>query len=125
MFDEGTEGGSFLLQTSGDCSRPQWMKMCCLPVDQPLLRPGDSSCARAPALSCSVAQLLASRLRRIGDRLEKGWTSAARKSECVCAEGVEGHAGVSASAATTHLKSFLCTAIHFTVLVLMLTRRHL
>ncbi|KAK5870791.1 hypothetical protein PBY51_003707 [Eleginops maclovinus] len=94
--------------------------MCWLPTDQLLLQPGDTTCnARRPS-PCSVAQLLASRLRRIGDQLEKSWTAGEKES------------GISCSSKETvkltgngHLKSFLCTAIHLTVLVLVVARRHL
>lgn len=88
--------------------------MCWLPIDQPLLLPGDSTCSGRRPSPCSVAQLLASRLRRIGDQLEKSWTAREAEGGFSCDDsGAE------------RLKSFLCTAIHFTVLVLLVARRHL
>ncbi|KAF3839416.1 hypothetical protein F7725_018133 [Dissostichus mawsoni] len=60
--------------------------MCWLPIDQLLLQPGDTTCnARLPS-PCSVAQLLASRLRRIGDQLEKSWTDGETESGISVAE---------------------------------------
>ncbi|CAJ1069502.1 hypothetical protein GBF38_004282 [Xyrichtys novacula] len=97
-------------------------KMCWLPIDQPLLLPGDTTCSARGPSPCSVAQLLASRLRRIGDQLEKGWAAAGdTESGFSC----EGRGAVVVVTGRGHLKSFLRTAIHFTVLVLVVARRHL
>ncbi|KAK6306038.1 hypothetical protein J4Q44_G00229630 [Coregonus suidteri] len=50
--------------------------MCWLPIDQPLPLPDDSMiCAQGPS-PCSGTQSLASRLRRIGDEMDKNWTKA-------------------------------------------------
>ncbi|KAL7392531.1 hypothetical protein ABVT39_026039 [Epinephelus coioides] len=99
--------------------------MCWLPIDQPLLLPGDSTCGVRRPSPCSVAQLLASRLRRIGDQLEKSWTAGERDGGLGC--GGRGTAAAAEVVVTGrgHLKSFLCTAIHLTVLVLAVARRHL
>lgn len=96
-------------------------KMCWLPIDQPLLLPGDSTCSVRRPSPCSVAQLLASRLRRIGDQLEKGWAAGEADGGYSCGDG----AGTVVVTGRGHLKSFLCTAIHFTVLVLFVAKRHL
>ncbi|KAK5909537.1 hypothetical protein CesoFtcFv8_003459 [Champsocephalus esox] len=93
--------------------------MCWLPIDQHLLQPGDTTCnARLPS-PCSVAQLLASRLRRIGDQLEKSWTDGETESGISCCRKTVKVTGKG------HLKSFLYTAIHLTVLVLVVARRYL
>lgn len=94
-------------------------KMCWLPIDQPLLLPGDSTCSARRPSPCSVAQLLASRLRRIGDQLEKSWTVGEMDSGFTC-----GATGTTVVTGRGHLKSFLRTAIHFTVLVLVVAKRH-
>ncbi|KAG8011898.1 hypothetical protein GBF38_004282 [Nibea albiflora] len=99
--------------------------MCWLPIDQPLLLPGDSTYSSRRPSPCSVAQLLASRLRRIGDQLEKSWTAGETDSGGF---GCGGSGGTETSVSPSgrgHLKSFLCTAIHYTVLVLVVARRHL
>lgn len=96
--------------------------MCWLPNDQPLLLPGASACGARRPSPCSVAQLLASRLRRIGDQLEKSWTAGDPGSGS--GTGCGGRAEPLA-AGRGHLKSFLCTALHLTVLVLVVARRHL
>ncbi|KAJ8415326.1 hypothetical protein AAFF_G00423060 [Aldrovandia affinis] len=54
--------------------------MCCLPIDQTLPPAGDSISAQGSEL-CSGAQTLASRLRWIGDQLEKGMAVGDRKSD--------------------------------------------
>ncbi|KAK5615121.1 hypothetical protein CRENBAI_005294, partial [Crenichthys baileyi] len=97
--------------------------MCWLPIDQPLLRPGDSSCSasRRRSSACSVAQLLASRLRRIGDQLEKRWTAGETPGDLGCGETVM----VAAVTGRGHFKGFLCLAVHVTLLVLLGARRHL
>ncbi|KAK9522209.1 hypothetical protein VZT92_018688 [Zoarces viviparus] len=95
--------------------------MCWLPIDQPLLLPGDSTCSGHRPSPCSVAQLLASRLRRIGDQLEKSWTAGETESGFGCG----GRETVVVVTGRGHLKSFLCTAMHLTVLVLVVARRHL
>lgn len=95
--------------------------MCWLPIDQPLLRPGDSSCStsRRRSSACSVAQLLASRLRRIGDQLEKSWTS----GDCLGCGG--DRVTVAAGTGRGHFKGFLVLAVRVTLLVLLSARRHL
>ncbi|KAM3611160.1 uncharacterized protein V6R79_014371 [Siganus canaliculatus] len=94
--------------------------MCWLPIQEPLLLTGDSACSTRRPSPCSVAQLLASRLRRIGDQLEKSWTAGETD------DGFSGRdRGKVAVTGRDQLTSFLCTAIHFTVLVLVVARRHL
>ncbi|KAF0034237.1 hypothetical protein F2P81_014303 [Scophthalmus maximus] len=93
--------------------------MCWLPTDQPLLLPGDSTCSGRRPSPCSVAQLLALRLRRIGDQLEKGWAAGGG-----CGDG----ATVLAAAAVTgrgYLRSLLRTAARLAALALLVARRHL
>ncbi|CAB1442445.1 unnamed protein product [Pleuronectes platessa] len=91
--------------------------MCWLPIDQPLLLPGDCTCSGRAPTPCSLAQLLASRLRRIGDQLEKGRAAGG------CGDRAGDRAGDSTGHG--HLRSFLRTALHLTVLVLLVARRHL
>ncbi|KAK2901765.1 hypothetical protein Q8A73_011511 [Channa argus] len=95
--------------------------MCWLPIDQPLLLPGDSSCSVRRRSPCSDAQRLASRLRRIGDQLEKGWTAGETDGGFSCKDG----SGEVVVERRGHFQSFLCPAIHLTVLVLFAARRHL
>lgn len=94
--------------------------MCWLPIEQPLLLPGDSSCSARRPSPCSVTQVLASRLRRIGDQLESSWSAGETDGSYSC-----GDRGSVVVTARGHFKSFLCTAIRLTVLVLFVTRRHL
>lgn len=132
---EGEEGRASLKKTDlkgGEASaRLSVKKMCWLPIDQPLLRPGDSSCsARRRPSACSVAQLLASRLRSIGDQLEKSWTVRETKVGFVSVDRGRGRGRGQAAAAATRsssrrLKGFLCLAVHVTLLVLLGARRHL
>ncbi|KAK6313502.1 hypothetical protein J4Q44_G00168490 [Coregonus suidteri] len=50
--------------------------MCWLPIDEALPLPRDLMvCAQGPS-PCSGTQSLASRLRRIGDEMDKNWTKA-------------------------------------------------
>ncbi|CAK6959781.1 hypothetical protein INR49_000880 [Scomber scombrus] len=95
--------------------------MCWLPIEQPLLLPGDSSCSARRPSPCSVAQVLASRLRRIGDQLERNWPAGERDGGYSCGD----RGSVVVVTARGHFESFLCTAIHLTVLVLFVARRHL
>lgn len=96
-------------------------KMCWLPIDHSLLLPGNSTCSSRRPSPCSVAQLLASRLRRIGDQLEKSWTAEEADVGFSC-----GDRGTVVVSGRGHLKDgFLCVALHFTVLVLFVARRHL
>lgn len=87
--------------------------MCWLPIDQPLLLPGDSTLSRTPS-PCSVAQLVAFRLRRVGDQMEKSWTagnSACGPEDTLVRFGGKGHV-------RSALRSFAA-------LVLFFTRQHL
>ncbi|KAJ8380153.1 hypothetical protein SKAU_G00009310 [Synaphobranchus kaupii] len=54
--------------------------MCCLPIDQTLPPAGDCISAQGSE-PCSGAQTLASRLRWIGDQLEKGKATGDRGSK--------------------------------------------
>lgn len=98
--------------------------MCWLPIDQPLLLPSDSTCSVRRHSPCSVAQLLAFRLRMIGDQLEKGWAAEDPEGGYRCRE-----VGVEVAEVVTggghRLKRFLCTVMRFTVRVLFAARRHL
>lgn len=119
-FDKRTEGGVPYPQDLKGEIVVHSEKMCWLPVDQPLLLPGDSTCSARSPSPCSVAQLLASRLRRIGDQLEKGWTAGEMDGGFACAA-----AATPVKAGRSRWTSFLCAAVHLTVLVLAVARRHL
>uniref|UniRef100_A0AAV2MQY5 Uncharacterized protein n=1 Tax=Knipowitschia caucasica TaxID=637954 RepID=A0AAV2MQY5_KNICA len=83
--------------------------MCWLPIDQPLLMPRHSSLSRSPS-PCSMAQVVASRLRRVGDQFEKSFASGATEYTSVRFGGKR------------HLRSALWS---LAALLLLFTRRHL
>ncbi|KAF6735395.1 hypothetical protein FQA47_021353 [Oryzias melastigma] len=124
------EEGHFLPEDFKEVGAPAAAseKMCWLQVDQPFLRPGESSCgARAPS-PCSAAQLLASRLRRIGDQLEKkGWTpreGPAGPGSCRSGEQAV-WSGRGCCFFAVCWGGFLRIAVRLTVLVLFGARPHL
>lgn len=101
-------------------------RMCWLPVDLP---PLPATCSTLGRSTCFfAAQLLAMRLRRIGDQLEKSWTSGGRTGGLGgTSTGITGRFGGTPlkTSVRVRLSSFLRAVLRLSALVLAVTRRHL